>query len=66
MSSYAHFNNPMLHRPIELAQYTSIAFTERLAQAGIAPSIGSVADAYDCQSLRTGSREDRVAPAEAV
>ncbi len=28
-------------------QYTSIAFTERLAQAGIAPSIGSVADAYD-------------------
>lgn len=28
-------------------QYTSIAFTERLAQAGIAPSIGSVVDAYD-------------------
>ncbi|GAB2899603.1 hypothetical protein GCM10027074_77760 [Streptomyces deserti] len=29
------------------SQYTSVAFTERLAQAGIAPSIGSVTDAYD-------------------
>ncbi|WP_443066414.1 transposase [Streptomyces sp. NBC_01262] len=36
-----------MQRLVELAQYTSIAFTERLAQAGIAPSIGSVADAYD-------------------
>ena len=25
----------MLHRPVELAQYTSIAFTERLAAAGV-------------------------------
>jgi putative transposase len=37
----------VLQRLIEPAQYTSIAFTERLAQAGIAPSIGTVADAYD-------------------
>jgi putative transposase len=29
------------------SQYTSIAFTERLAQAGAAPSVGSVGDAYD-------------------
>jgi putative transposase len=28
------------------AQYTSIAYTERLAQAGIDPSVGSVGDAY--------------------
>jgi putative transposase len=28
-------------------QYTSIAFTERLAEAGIDPSVGSVGDAYD-------------------
>jgi putative transposase len=28
-------------------QYTSIAFTERLAEAGAAPSVGSVGDAYD-------------------
>lgn len=29
------------------SQYTSIAFTEHLAEEGIRPSIGSVADAYD-------------------
>lgn len=29
------------------AQYTSIAFTQRLAQAGAAPSVGSVGDALD-------------------
>jgi putative transposase len=37
----------VLHRPLELGQYTSIAFTERLAEAGIDPSVGSVGDAYD-------------------
>ncbi len=37
----------MLHRPIELAQYTSIAFTQRLLEAGVDPSVGSVGDAYD-------------------
>ena len=37
----------MLHRPIELAQYTSIAFAETLVLEGIAASIGSVGDAYD-------------------
>jgi putative transposase len=29
------------------AQYTSIAFTERLAVIGVSPSIGTVGDAYD-------------------
>jgi putative transposase len=29
------------------SQYTSIAFTERLAAAGAAPSVGSVGDALD-------------------
>jgi len=29
------------------AQYAAIAFTERLAQAGAAPSVGPVGDAYD-------------------
>jgi putative transposase len=37
----------LIHHSDAGSQYTSIAFTERLAQAGIAPSIGSVADAYD-------------------
>jgi putative transposase len=46
-SNYARSNNPVLHRPVELAQYTSIAFTTRLLDAGVDPSVGSVGDAYD-------------------
>jgi len=38
-----------LHRPVELAQYTSIRFTDHLELEGIKPSIGSVGDAYDCE-----------------
>ena len=37
----------MLRRSIEPSQYTSIAFTERLAAIGVSPSIGTVGDAYD-------------------
>lgn len=37
----------MLHRPIELAQYLSLAYTDRLAELGIAPSVGSRGDSYD-------------------
>ena len=37
----------MLRRPLEPEQYTSIRYTERLAEAGAKPSIGSVGDAYD-------------------
>ncbi len=37
-----------------------------LDAAGIAATIGSVGDAYDCQSVLTGSRKDRVVPAVAV
>jgi putative transposase len=36
-----------LRRPIEFAQYVSITYTERLAEAGIEPSVGSVGDSYD-------------------
>ena len=36
-----------MHRPVELAQYTSVAFTEALAEAGITGSIGTVGDALD-------------------
>ena len=36
------------------SQYTSIAYTERLAQAGIDPSVGTVGDAYDTQSMLVG------------
>ena len=37
----------MLQRPVESAQYVSIKYTERLAEAGIEPSVGSVGDSYD-------------------
>jgi putative transposase len=37
----------MSRRPIESAQYVSIRYTERLAEAGIEPSVGSVGDSYD-------------------
>ena len=34
----------VLRRPLESAQYVSIKYTERLAEAGIEPSVGSVGD----------------------
>jgi transposase InsO family protein len=37
----------LLRRPIESAQYVSIKYSERLAEAGIEPSVGSVGDSYD-------------------
>ena len=37
----------MLRRPLEPAQYTSLAFGRRCREAGITPSMGSVGDAYD-------------------
>ena len=37
----------MLRRSVESAQYTSISFTNRLAQAGAQPSVGTVGDALD-------------------
>jgi len=36
-----------LRRPIEFAQYTSITYTGRLDELGIAPSAGSKGDALD-------------------
>ncbi|MGY4408421.1 hypothetical protein ACVWW4_000157 [Bradyrhizobium sp. LB7.1] len=40
-------NLPVLRRPFESAQYVSIKYTERLAEAGVEPSVGSVGDSYD-------------------
>ena len=37
----------MLHRPLEPKQYTSIRYTERLVEAGLHASIGTVGDSYD-------------------
>jgi putative transposase len=40
-----------LRRPLEPEQYTSIRFTDHLDVEQIAPSIGSVGDAYDCEDV---------------
>ena len=37
----------LLRRPIDSTQYVSIKYTERLAEAGIEPSVGTVGDSYD-------------------
>jgi transposase InsO family protein len=37
----------VLQRPFESTQYLSIRYTERLAEAGIEPSVGSRGDSYD-------------------
>ena len=36
-----------MRRPVEPKQYLSIRYTERLAEAGIESSVGSVGDSYD-------------------
>jgi putative transposase len=42
-----HLLIKVLQRPFDSAQYTSIRYSERLAEAGARPSIGSVGDSYD-------------------
>jgi transposase InsO family protein len=37
----------LIHHSDRGSQYLSIRYTERLAEAGIAPSVGSVGDSYD-------------------
>lgn len=38
---------PLIHHSDRGVQYVSIRYTERLAEAGIQPSVGSVGDSYD-------------------
>jgi transposase InsO family protein len=45
--TYAQLNRTALRRPLELGQYLSIRYTERLAEAGIERSVGSVGDSFD-------------------
>ena len=39
----------LVHHSDRGSQYLSIRYTERLAEAGIEPSVGSVGDSYDCE-----------------
>ena len=52
-SNYGWSNEPVLRPPVESGQYTSLRFTEHLTLQGIAPSIGSVGDAYDNALMET-------------
>ena len=47
MATTNHLSIEVLHRPVESAQYLSIRYTERLAEAGVAASVGSRGDSYD-------------------
>ena len=44
---YPTLKQPVLRRLLEPKQYVSIRYSERLAQAGIEPSVGSRGDSYD-------------------
>ena len=44
---YSHTSEDVLRRPLEPGQYLSMRYTDRLVDAGIAPSVGSQGDAYD-------------------
>jgi len=37
----------MLRRPLEITEYTAIAFGTRCTQLGVRPSMGSVGDCFD-------------------
>jgi len=41
----------LIHHSDRGVQYVSIKYSERLAEAGIEPSVGSVGDSYDCESV---------------
>ena len=45
-----------MQRLVEPGQYTSVAYTERLAEIHALPSIGSIGDSYDCEYPWAGDR----------
>lgn len=51
-------NSEGLRRPVESALYLSIQYTERLAQAGIELSVGSVGESYEFKLVHAGGLND--------
>src|SRR5438046_9837510 len=47
MSIYNQVNNPVLRRPVEPGQYTSIDYTQAPTDHTVLASVCSVGDAYD-------------------
>lgn len=46
----------VLRRPLESAQYVSIEYIERLAEAGLVPPVGSIGHSYDTALAETINR----------
>lgn len=46
----------LVHHSDRGGQYLSIRYTERLAEAGIEPSVGSVGDSYEFKQIRAADR----------
>ena len=47
MSNYARLNKPVLHRPVELAQYTSTQFADLARDYDVKLSIGRTGQCWD-------------------
>jgi transposase InsO family protein len=47
--------NELVHHSDRGSQYVSIKYSERLAEAGIEPSVGSKGDSYDTQSMMSSN-----------
>ena len=58
----SQFKKAALRRPLEPAQYVSIRYTDRLADAGIEPSVGSVGDSYDSDVSYAAGRSSGCLP----
>jgi transposase InsO family protein len=52
----AKHGKPEIFTRIRGAQYVSIKYTERLKEAGVEPSVGSVGDSYDNALARDNQR----------
>lgn len=53
----------LIHHSDRGSNYVSLAYSDALITAGVQASVGSVGDSYDCQSVSTGFRKNRVVPA---
>lgn len=53
----------LTHHSDHGSNYMSLVYTERIVELGATPSMGTVGDSYDCQSVLAASREDGEVPA---
>ena len=58
MAIWRRDTDGLIHHSDAGCQYTSYRYSERLAEAGIAASIGTVGDSYDCEDARGGRISD--------